>query len=212
MVDSRELRTIPSANRTTDTCIPRSGPYLTPNWVSLMRRLLLLRHAKTERHALGGSDRDRRLTARGKNDATEVGAWLVRELSLLPDLVLISTAVRARETWDIIRKMFPDEMAQRLTEHLPELYGAEPMQLLTIIHSVGPDPERLMIVGHNPGLHELALRLIGSGDTAGRAALADNLPTSGLAVIDFAVDRWHSITLGGGRLARYVSPKLLKES
>lgn len=69
-----------------------------------------------------------------------------------------------------------------------------------------------MIVGHNPGMHDLALRLIGGGDAAGRAALADNLPTSGLAVIDFAVDRWDSITFSGGQLVRYVSPKLLKEA
>lgn len=177
-----------------------------------MRRLLLLRHAKTERNASSGSDRDRPLTARGKNDAAELGAWLVEERSRLPDLALVSTAVRARETWDIVRQQCSDETAQGLAEHLPELYGAEAVQLLTIIRSVDPDSERLMIVAHNPGLHELALRLIGGGDATGRAALADNLPTSGLAIIDFAVDRWDRITFGGGQLARYVSPKLLKEA
>lgn len=176
-----------------------------------MRRLLLLRHAKTEHDSPSGSDRDRPLAARGRNDAAELGAWLFGE-RLLPELALISTAVRARETWDIVRQKLSDQMAQGLAEHLPELYGAEPAQLLTIIRSVGPDPERLMIVGHNPGLHDLALRLIGGGDAAGRAALTDNLPTSGLAVIDFAVDRWDSITSGDGQLVRYVSPKLLKEA
>ncbi len=177
-----------------------------------MRRLLLLRHAKAERDSPSGSDRDRPLAARGRNDATELGAWLVRHQSLLPDLVLISTAVRTRETWDIVRRQFSDETAQGPAEHLPELYGAGPAQLLAIIRSVGPDPERLMIVGHNPGLHDLALRLIGGGDAAGRAALADNLPTSALAVIDFAVENWDSIAFGGGQLARFVSPKLLKEA
>ena len=177
-----------------------------------MRRLLLLRHAKTERDSPSGSDRDRPLAARGRNDAAELGAWLFGERSLLPELALISTAVRARETWDIVRQKLSDQMAQGFAEHLPELYGAEPAQLLTIIRSVGPDPERLMIVGHNPGLHDLALRLIGGGDAAGRAALTHNLPTSGLAVIDFAVDRWDSITSGNGQLVRYVSPKLLKET
>jgi phosphohistidine phosphatase len=177
-----------------------------------MRRLLLLRHAKTERDSPSGSDRDRPLAARGRNDAAEIGAWLFTERSLLPDLALISTAVRARETWDIVRQKFSDQRAPGLVEHLPELYGAEPAQLLTIIRSAGPDPERLMIVGHNPGMHDLALRLIGGGDAAGRAALAHNLPTSGLAVIDFAIDRWDNIAFDGGQLVRYVSPKLLKEA
>lgn len=177
-----------------------------------MRRLLLLRHAKTERDSSSGSDRDRPLAPRGRNDAAELGLWLAGDPSLLPDRVLISTAVRARETWDIVRRPFSDEVAQGPAEHLPELYGAEPMQLLAMIRSAGPDRERLMIVGHNPGLHDLALRLIGGGDAAGRAALADNLPTSGLAVIDFAVENWDSVAFGGGRLKRFVSPKLLKEA
>lgn len=69
-----------------------------------------------------------------------------------------------------------------------------------------------MIVGHNPGLHELALRLIGGGDAKGRAALADNLPTSGLAVIDFAVENWECAAFGSGQLKRLVSPKLLKQA
>jgi phosphohistidine phosphatase len=177
-----------------------------------MRRLLLLRHAKTERNAPNGRDRDRPLAARGRKDATQLGGWLAGQRALLPDLVLISTAVRTRETWDIVQQQFSEEVAQDFAAHLPELYGAEPVQLLAIIRSVVANPKRLMIVGHNPGLHELALRLIGGGDAAGRAALADNLPTSGLAVIDFAVDRWDSITVGGGQLARFVSPKLLKEA
>ncbi len=177
-----------------------------------MRRLLLLRHAKTERDSPSGSDRDRPLAARGRNDAAELGLWLVGDPSLPPDLVLISTAVRARETWDIVRQQFADQTAQGPAEHLPELYGAEAVQLLAIIRSVSPDHERLMIVGHNPGLHELALRLIGDGDAKGRAALADNLPTSGLAVIDFAVENWDHVVFGSGQLKRFVSPKLLKEA
>ena len=65
---------------------------------------------------------------------------------------------------------------------MPELYGADPAQLLQIIRAASEaDPQRLMLVGHNPGMHELALALAGSGDAAGRKALADNLPTSGLA-------------------------------
>ena len=69
-----------------------------------------------------------------------------------------------------------------------------------------------MIVGHNPGMHELALALAGSGDAKGRKMLADNLPTSGLAVFDFAVDDWGDVGFRRGHLVLFVSPKLLKEA
>ena len=67
-----------------------------------------------------------------------------------------------------------------------------------------------MLIGHNPGMHELALMLAGSGDAAGRKALADNLPTSGLAIFEFAVDDWGDVAFRRGRLAKFVSPKLLE--
>ena len=70
----------------------------------------------------------------------------------------------------------------------------------------------VMVVGHNPGMHELALALAGSGDAAGRKALADNLPTSGLAMFDFAVDDWADVAFRRGRLVLFVSPKLLKQT
>jgi phosphohistidine phosphatase len=178
-----------------------------------MRRLLLLRHAKTESDSPSGSDRDRPLAERGVKDAAELGAWIAGEPSLLPDRALISTAVRARETWNIVRQHISGETLPDLAGLLPDLYGAAPTQLLALIRSpAARNARRLMIVGHNPGLHELALGLIGGGDAAGRAALARNLPTSGLVVIDFAVENWDDIAFGGGQLARFVSPKLLKEA
>ena len=69
-----------------------------------------------------------------------------------------------------------------------------------------------MLVGHNPGMHELALALAGSGDAAARKALADNLPTSGLAVLEFATDDWNDVAFRRGRLVLFVSPKLLKQT
>ena len=72
------------------------------------------------------------------------------------------------------------------------------------------DPKLLMIVGHNPGLHEIALGLIDGGDADGRHAIARNLPTGSIVIIDFAVDDWSEVAFRGGTLAQYVSPKLLK--
>jgi phosphohistidine phosphatase len=177
-----------------------------------MRRLMLLRHAKTEHDAPSGRDLDRRLDHRGRNDAAEIGGWIGRHPPF-PDSVLVSKAVRAHQTWDIAWEAMKKLRPKPQVEILPELYGADPSQLLQTIHEASAaDPKVLLLVGHNPGMHELALALAGSGDAAGRKALADNLPTSGLAVFDFARDDWADVAFRRGRLALFVTPKLLKQT
>jgi phosphohistidine phosphatase len=178
-----------------------------------MRRLMLLRHAKTENDAPSGRDQDRRLDKRGRHDAAEIGGWIGRHPPFFPDLVLVSHAIRAHQTWEIAWEAMKELAPEPQVEILPELYGADPSHLLQIIRAASEvDPQRLMLVGHNPGMHELALALAGSGDNAGRKALADNLPTSGLAVFDFAVDDWGDVAFRRGRLVLFVSPKLLKQT
>jgi phosphohistidine phosphatase len=181
-----------------------------------MRRLMLLRHSKTENDAPSGRDRDRRLDDRGRSDAAEIGGWIGRHPPF-PDSVLVSPAIRAHQTWEIasaaMKELMKDLAPQPQVEVLPELYGADPLQLLHIVRAAAAShSRRLMLVGHNPGLHELALALAGSGDDKGRKALADNLPTSGLAVLDFAIDDWADVAFRHGRLVSFVSPKLLKET
>jgi phosphohistidine phosphatase len=176
-----------------------------------MRRLMLLRHAKTENDAPSGRDQDRRLDDRGRRDAAEIGGWIGRHPPF-PDSVLVSPAIRAHQTWEIAWAAMKDVVPQPQVEFLPELYGAAPGQLLHTIRAASTgDPRQMMLVGHNPGMHELALALAGSGDR-GRKALADNLPTSGLAVFDFAIGDWADVTFRQGRLVSFVSPKLLKET
>jgi phosphohistidine phosphatase len=187
-----------------------------------MRRLMLLRHAKTEHDTPSGRDQDRRLDERGRRDAAEIGGWIARHPPF-PDTVLVSPATRAHQTWEIAWQAMKDLEIKDLgikdpapepqVELVPELYGADPSQLLqTVREASTADPRRLMLVGHNPGMHELALALAGSGDAAGRKALADNLPTSGLAVFDFAVDVWADVAFRRGQLMLFVSPKLLKQT
>jgi phosphohistidine phosphatase len=175
-----------------------------------MRRLMLLRHAKTENDAPGGRDQDRRLDDRGRVDAAEIGGWIARHPPF-PDSVLVSPAVRSRQTWEIAWDAMKSAAPPPKVAFVPELYGADLPALLSIVHAAASDdPFRLMLVGHNPGLHEFAFSLTGSGEAAARVALADNLPTSGLAVIDFDIDDWRDVSLPGGRLELFVSPKLLK--
>jgi phosphohistidine phosphatase len=175
-----------------------------------MRRLMLLRHSKTENDAPSGRDQDRRLDDRGRLDAAEIGGWIARHPPF-PDVVLVSPAVRSHQTWDIAWEAMKGKMPPPRVETPAELYGADTSALLQIIHDAAThDPQRLMLVGHNPGLHELAFALAGSGNAAARGALADNLPTSGLAVIDFDTDDWDDVSFRRGRLELFVSPKLLK--
>ena len=176
-----------------------------------MRRLMLLRHAKTETDAPSGKDQDRRLDDRGRRDAAEIGDWIGRHPPF-PDRVLVSPAVRAHQTWDIARGAMLGLAPQPQVEFLPDLYSAVATQLLQIIRMASAtDPKRLMLVGHNPGMHELALTLTGSGDAAAKKAIEDNLPTSGLAVFDFATDDWNDVAFRRGKLVQFVSPKLLKK-
>ena len=177
-----------------------------------MRRLMLFRHAKTETDAPSGRDQYRRLDERGHRDAAEVGGWIGRHPPF-PDLVQVSPAVRARQTWEIAWEAMKDHAPLPPVELVDELYGADPAQLLrTIRIAEASDPKRLMLVGHNPGMHELALALAGSGDAAARKALADNLPTAGLAVFDFATNNWTDVAFRHGRLVLFVTPKLLKQA
>jgi len=177
-----------------------------------MRRLMLLRHAKTETDAPSGRDQDRRLDERGRRDAAEIGAWIARHPPF-PDFVQVSPAVRAKQTWELAWEAMRERVAPPQVEFLPDLYAAEPGRMLEIIRTASvTDPKRLMVVGHNPGMHELALMLTGSGDAAGRKALADNLPTSGLAVLDFATEHWNEVAFRRGKLVSFVSPKLIKQT
>jgi phosphohistidine phosphatase len=177
-----------------------------------MRRLMLLRHAKTENDAPSGRDQDRRLDDRGRKDAVKIGGFIA-DHPPFPDCVLVSPAVRAYQTWELAWAAMKDLVPPPHVELVPDLYGADPAQLLQSIREVAAtDPQRLMVVGHNPGMHELALALTGGGDATGRRALADNLPTSGLAIFDFATDDWSDVAFRRGRLVLFVSPKLLKQT
>src|ERR1700759_5082637 len=99
-----------------------------------MRRLMLLRHAKTETDAPSGRDQDRRLDDRGRHDAAEIGGWVGRHPPF-PALVLVFPAVRAHQTWEIAREAMKDRVPQPQVELLPELYGADPGDLLQAVHA-----------------------------------------------------------------------------
>ncbi|MDB5624341.1 MAG: phosphohistidine phosphatase [Tardiphaga sp.] len=175
-----------------------------------MRRLLLLRHAKTETDAPSGRDVDRRLDPRGRDDAALMGAWLA-EQTQPPSRVLVSTAIRARQTWDIVETKLAKAKVTPQVMHLDELYGAGPAQLLEALQVEGDGAAIIMIIAHNPGLHELGFALTATGDATARNALTDNLPTGAIATLDFKTDDWNDVHFRSGHLASFVTPKSLRE-
>ena len=94
--------------------------------------------------------------------------------------------------------------------HEDRLYGATPETTLAALRETDPAASGLLLVGHNPGLHEAALLLIASGDVEARERLNEGLPTAGLAVIDFPGATWKSLHPHSGRLERFVTPRLLR--
>ncbi len=119
-----------------------------------MDRLILMRHGQAERHAATGGDFERGLTERGRADAALIGRLLSAH-GATPDLVLVSSARRTRETSEALAVAFPRaRLALRR-----DLYHAEPEEVIAALEDEGDGAKVVMIVGHNPGLHELALRL-----------------------------------------------------
>jgi phosphohistidine phosphatase len=170
-----------------------------------MRRLLLLRHAKAERSQPGGRDHDRVLAARGRTDAKKLGVYLARH-AFVPDRAMVSTAARARETWDALATAFAKAPPVDFEERI---YEASPQSILQAIKECGPQTGTLLVVGHNPGLQELTAMLIASGDIDARERLGEEFPTSALAAIGFAAENWADIHAHGGRLEHFVTPDWL---
>ena len=171
-----------------------------------MRRLLLLRHAKSNRPA-GVADRDRPLAARGREAAPVMGRYLADEL-LLPDLVLISPARRTMETWEMVAPMLPEKPGTHVE---PRVYEAKAERLLHVVREAEPGIRTLLMIGHNPGLEQFASLLTGHGDRYASARMAKKFPTCGLAVLDFAIEDWRDVAPRGGRLDRFVTPASLGE-
>jgi phosphohistidine phosphatase len=170
-----------------------------------MRRLILLRHSTAERAQPGRSDQDRVLTPQGRTDAAMVGAYLANH-SFRPDHVVVSPAARTRETWRQIAAALRLAPEARFDERV---YNAAAQALFGVVAETTDGIQTILMIGHNPGLHELAMLLVATGDIDIRERLRENFPTSGIAVIDFALDSWPKLHPRSGRLERFVSPKVI---
>lgn len=172
-----------------------------------MHRLMLLRHAKSSWDDPGQADRDRPLNARGCEAAAAIGRYIAAN-GLVPDLVLCSPALRTRQTWLLACKGRKTLESAHITFE-GGLYERDGEDILRVMREVQGEPSQLLIVGHNPGLEELADILVASGEARALERLDRKFPTGALAVIALDISDWAKAEPGTGRLERFVTPKTL---
>jgi len=164
--------------------------------------LYLLRHAKSSWDDATLADHERPLAPRGRRDAMRISAHLAR-LDVEPDLVLCSSAVRTRETLDLLLPAVGSSTV--IVED--DLYGASAEMLLERIRLVTDDVASAMVIGHNPGLEQLALMLASAGNELER--LEAKFPTAALATLEFA-QGWSRLAPSAATLTAFVVPKQLR--
>lgn len=170
-------------------------------------RLVLLRHAKSAWPDV--ADHERPLGPRGLRDAPAAGLWL-RDTGCVPSLVICSTARRTRETWALAAAQLGASVPVRFDERV---YAAEPEELLEVVSEVPEEVRTLLLVGHNPGLEDLALSLAREAADAADAAeagalerLSEKFPTSAIAVLS-CPGPWRELAPGSARLADFAVPR-----
>ncbi|MFJ9153113.1 SixA phosphatase family protein [Streptomyces sp. NPDC102270] len=166
------------------------------------RRLVVLRHAKSA-WPEGVADHERPLGPRGRRDAPEAGRALAAS-GLLPDLVLCSTAVRARHTWELASAQWDTPPPVRLDA---ELYGADVPELLAAVHGTPPEVATLLLVGHNPGLEDLVLTLAGDSVDDALDEVRVKFPTSAIAVLAWHGTSWRALEPGTALLTSVMVPR-----
>ena len=162
-----------------------------------MKRLTLVRHAKSDWSLPGQQDWDRELSKRGERDAPEMARRL-RSRKLKPLLILTSPAARALRTATIMAHELKVP-AQHMRQE-ERLYLAGPAEMLAVIRELGSTAAHLMVFGHNPGITEFANRL-------SRGETIDNLPTCGVFTALFDVSDWRELDWGSGQEAEFDYPK-----
>ncbi|MDP6706636.1 MAG: histidine phosphatase family protein [Alphaproteobacteria bacterium] len=168
-----------------------------------MAVLYLMRHGEAASAAAGDGDHERALTEAGRQAAAAIARELV-ERGPAPDLVLCSSARRARETWSVVA----DEMA-RLPQVTTEegLYLAPAPALVERLVLLAPSAAAVLLIGHNPGLYQLALGLAGDGAAEAMATLERGFPAGAVAMLEFVDGDWLGLEDGAGKLLWFATPE-----
>lgn len=170
--------------------------------------LILMRHAKSSWADAGLDDFDRPLNARGRQAAPVMAAALVG-LELRPTLVLCSPAARTWETLQIVLETPGCGDWRAVARFEPSLYLADPATILSCLAERATGCRQVLVIGHNPGLHELAVMLAGDGAPASLSAMARKFPTAAVAVVELpAAATWSSLQPRCGRLLAFITPAM----
>ncbi|MGE0094677.1 MAG: histidine phosphatase family protein [Alphaproteobacteria bacterium] len=174
----------------------------------MAKTLCLLRHAKSSWADPALDDFDRPLNQRGRSSMVPLGLY-IGEKKLHPDSILCSSAQRTRETLSLLLPWLRGEAAIRIER---SLYLANANELLMRLRRTEDEASCLLMIGHNPGLEDLAGMLAGTGDAFASAAMQEKFPTAALAVLDFDAAHWADVAPDKGELRAFVSPKLLSRA
>ncbi len=176
--------------------------------MNLMLNLMLLRHAKASALETGREDIDRPLNGRGKRAAVAMGKYMAAN-GLMPDIVLCSPASRAKRTWELAAKELGGAPKVLFVRDIYDFGDGE--ELLNCLRRLAADAKSVLLVGHNPSIAGLALRLVRKGDKKLRDLLEAKYPTAALAVIKLGAGSWAAVAEGAGTLARFVRPRDIME-
>ena len=169
------------------------------------RHLILFRHAKSEWPA-GVADYDRPLSARGRNDAPAMARWLAGE-GYPPSLALVSTARRTQETW----RLASAELGPVPRQDEASIYEAPTARLLDLVRATEPPVMTLLVLGHNPGMEDLASLLMRDDGGEAGTRLRTKFPTAGIAVLSLPVEDWQDAAPHTAALERFATPKTITE-
>jgi phosphohistidine phosphatase len=170
-----------------------------------MKTLILLRHAKSSWTDPACGDFDRPLAERGLRDGPRMGAWLAAG-GYAPELVLCSAAARTKATFALVK---PHLTGQPKLKVLKTLYLATPERLLREVQRAAAEISQLLIIGHNPGMEELARALAATGSKSALADLRSKFPSAAAAILTFDVTAWADVGPRTGDLAAFMVPKKL---
>ncbi|MFA9460525.1 SixA phosphatase family protein [Thiohalorhabdus sp. Cl-TMA] len=167
-----------------------------------MKRILLMRHAKSSREEAGLADYDRPLNERGQKVAPRMGGYL-RDAGLVPDRILCSSARRTRET---LEQLWSEWETLPNVAFEDGLYTATAASLLERLHALSADTGTVLVVGHNPAIQEAAVDLAGGGPPAAYGRMKAKFPTGAVAVLVLEGDSWAGVGRGRADLERFVAP------
>lgn len=170
-----------------------------------MKTLLLLRHAKSSWDNPVARDFDRPLNDRGRKAAKRMGGYMMKQ-GLAPDYILCSPSVRTTQTLDILLPYFSSTPEAEFPEGL---YHGGPEGLMAAIKTAPAESNRLLVIGHNPGMQALAMQLSALEDSnrKGQRRIEEKYPTAALSCYALDIDSWKDAAPDKARLDRFITPK-----